>query len=135
MCPRETGKGNTDVSGPEQVWDADAGPLVRPYTLTRGRTRATDDLTLITLVTSVDPAPGSRDLGLHPEHVEILRLCRSPQAVAEIAALVKLPVSIAKILIGDLSVIGRVTTRAPVSMASTHNVELLRRVRDGLSRL
>ncbi len=123
------------MSGSEQAWDADAGPLVRPYTLTRGRTRPTEELTLITLVTSVEAALGSRDLGLHPEHAEILRLCRSPHAVAEVAALIGLPVSIAKILIGDLSVIGRVTTRAPISPASTHDVELLRRVRDGLSRI
>lgn len=116
-------------------WDEDAGPLVRPYTLTRGRTRPADDLTLITLVTTADPAPEDRDSGLHPEHREILELCRAPQAVAEIAALLRLPVSVVKILIGDLVAGGRVTVRAPLSMAGKPNAELLRKVRDGLGRL
>jgi hypothetical protein len=123
----------------EQTWDDDAGPLVRPYTLTRGRTRAAhDNLTLITLVTSVgpEPEPDDRDsAGLHPEQVDILRLCRQPQAVAEVAALLQLPVSVVKILIGDLMTAGRVTARAPLSMAQAPNAELLRKVRDGLGRL
>lgn len=123
------------MSAFEHAWDDDAGPLVRPYTLTRGRTRSTDDLTLITLVTTVDPAPDSRDAALQPEHDEILRLCRHPQAVAEIAALIGLPVSVSRILIGDLVEAGRVTTRAPLSVARRPDAELLRKVRDGLGRL
>jgi hypothetical protein len=121
----------------DHTWDEDAGPLVRPYTLTRGRTRPADDLTLITLVTTVDPEPPAEGRGdaLHPEHTDILRLCRRPHAVAEIAALVGLPVSVAKILIGDLLDAGRVTARAPLSMAHKPNAELLRKVRDGLGRL
>ncbi|HSA50220.1 MAG TPA: DUF742 domain-containing protein [Yinghuangia sp.] len=123
------------MSGFEHAWDDDAGPLVRPYTLTRGRTRTSDNLTLITLVTTVDAAPDSRDTALQPEHEEILRLCRSPQAVAEIAALIGLPVSVTRILIGDLVDAGRVTARAPLSMARRPDAELLRKVRDGLGRL
>lgn len=119
----------------DQTWDEEAGPLVRPYTLTRGRTRPADDLTLITLVTTAEPAPEGRDGALHPEHHEILRLCARPQAVAEIAALVGLPVSVVKILVGDLTAAGRVTTRAPLSVAQRPDAELLRKVRDGLGRL
>ncbi|MDI2132003.1 DUF742 domain-containing protein [Yinghuangia seranimata] len=119
------------------AWDEDAGPLVRPYTLTRGRTRAAHaDLTLITLVTTVEPVPDDREAGgLHPEELDILRLCVRPQAVAEVAALVHLPVSVVKILLGDLVNAGRMTARAPLSMAQAPNAELLRKVRDGLGRL
>lgn len=121
----------------DAVWDDDAGPLVRPYTLTRGRTRAArDDLTLITLVTTVQPLPEDRDAsGLQPEQLDILRLCLAPQAVAEVAALMRLPVSVVKVLVGDLVDGGRMTARAPISMAQSPNAELLRKVRDGLGRL
>ncbi|MFJ1968171.1 DUF742 domain-containing protein [Streptomyces sp. NPDC087903] len=112
---------------------------VRPYTITQGRTApARDDLTLITLVSTVEPEPtraGSR--GLQPEHRAILRQCRAPAAVAEIAAELDLPVSVTKILIDDLVALGRATTRPPLAVAAGSNwdMNLLRAVRDGLRRL
>jgi hypothetical protein len=116
---------------PGPVWDDAAGPLVRPYTLTGGRTAAArDDLTLITLVTTADPAGDTT--ALPPEQVEILRLCARPQAVAEIAALVDLPVSVTKILLGDLLAQARVTARPPITAARTTDAALLTKVRDGL---
>jgi uncharacterized protein DUF742 len=133
-----------------ESWDEEAGPLVRPYTLTRGRTKAVrdEDLTLITLVTTVDPpddpAAGSsspvrrtaRDVrGRQPEHQRILALCQEPQAVAEIAALIDLPVSITKVLVDDLLRDGLVTVRAPLALARTPDLALLKKVRDGLLRL
>lgn len=119
--------------------DADA-QSVRPYTITQGRTApARDDLTLITLVTTVEPEPPGRaaSRALQPEHRAILRQCRGPAAVAEIAAALDLPVSVAKILIDDLVALGRVTTRPPLAVAagSTMDMNLLRAVRDGLRRL
>ena len=125
----------------DAVEPGDAEELsVRPYTITHGRTApARDDLTLITLVTTVEPEPlgraGSR--GLQPEHRAILWQCRTPSAVAEIAAALDLPVSVAKILIDDLVVLGRATTRPPLAVAagSTVDMNLLRAVRDGLRRL
>jgi len=119
--------------------DADA-QSVRPYTITQGRTApARDDLTLITLVTTVEPEPSGRaaSRGLQPEHRAILRQCRAPAAVAEIAAGLDLPISVAKILIDDLVALGRATTRPPLAVAagSTMDMNLLRAVRDGLRRL
>ncbi|WP_155074166.1 DUF742 domain-containing protein [Streptomyces taklimakanensis] len=114
-------------------------PLVRPYTITRGRTAPRrDDLTLITVVTTVEPdeaRPAGRRL--EPEHRAILELCREPAAVAEIAAELDLPVSVTKILIGDLAALGRVATRPPpaAERGGGMNVEILRAVRDGLQRL
>ncbi|WP_406299537.1 DUF742 domain-containing protein [Embleya sp. NBC_00888] len=139
----------------EQPWDEDAGPLVRPYTLTRGRTKAVRDadLTLITLVTTVAPdepagraasaeeqsSGGRRKVrdgrGRQPEHQHILELCREPQAVAEVAALIDLPVSITKVLVDDLLRDGLVTVRAPLALARTPDPALLKKVRDGLLRL
>jgi hypothetical protein len=118
--------------------DADA-QSVRPYTITQGRTAPVrDDLTLITLVTTVEPeVPGRSSRGLQPEHRAILRQCRTPAAVAEIAAGLDLPISVAKILIDDLVALGRAATRPPLAVAagSTVDMNLLRAVRDGLRRL
>ncbi|MFD7704295.1 DUF742 domain-containing protein [Streptomyces caelestis] len=119
--------------------DADE-PLVRPYTITGGRTTAgRDDLTLITLITvraasGTDTAAGRP--ALQPEHRTVLRLCaRRPVAVAEIAAELDLPVSVTKILIGDLIDAGRVRARPPLAFAhnGTHpDMTILEAVRDGL---
>ncbi|GGK62497.1 MULTISPECIES: DUF742 domain-containing protein [Streptomyces aurantiacus group] len=113
--------------------------FVRPYTITQGRTApARDDLTLITIVTTVEPAPGRAGTrGLQPEHRSILQQCLRPAAVAEVAAELNLPVAVTKILIDDLVGLGRVTTRPPIAMAvgSESNMTLLRAVRDGLRRI
>ncbi|MCW8384646.1 DUF742 domain-containing protein [Streptomyces justiciae] len=113
---------------------------VRLYTITQGRTAPVrDDLTLITLVSTVEPEPPARaaSRSLQPEHRAILRQCRAPAAVAEVAAGLDVPVSVAKILIDDLVALGRATTRPPLAVAagSTLDMNLLRAVRDGLRRL
>jgi hypothetical protein len=82
----------------------------RLYTLTGGRSRAGSDVfDLVTLVvTESEPTPG-----MQSEHARILRMCRYPMAVVEVAAGLGLPVSITKILLGDLLASGRITARHP----------------------
>jgi hypothetical protein len=82
----------------------------RLYTLTGGRTRAGSDVfDLVTLVVSEsEPAPG-----MQSEHARILRMARYPVAVVEIAAELRLPVSITKIILSDLLDTGRITARHP----------------------
>lgn len=122
--------------------DADE-PLVRPYTITGGRTTAgRDDLTLITLIsaqTAAGPDSAADRHALQPEHRTVLRLCnRRPVAVAEIAAELDLPVSVTKILIGDLIEDGRVRARPPLAFAQNGtlpDMTILEAVRNGLRRL
>jgi hypothetical protein len=122
--------------------DADE-PLVRPYTITGGRTTAgRDDLTLITLITAQTTSGADTTAERHtlqPEHRTVLRLCaRRPVAVAEIAAELDLPVSVTKILIGDLIESGRVRARPPLAFAQNGalpDMTLLEAVRNGLRRL
>ncbi|MFI6038995.1 DUF742 domain-containing protein [Streptomyces sp. NPDC051315] len=112
-----------------------AGRLVRPFTLTGGRTRPSRaDFTLITTVTAVDPRP-ERAVRPQPEHVRILRLCARPVAVAEIAARMDLPVSVVVIMLCDLLEAGLITARPPRPVTGTPNLELLQKVRDGLGRI
>ncbi|WP_329311412.1 DUF742 domain-containing protein [Streptomyces sp. NBC_01262] len=122
--------------------DADDEPLVRPYTITRGRTSAgRDDLTLITVITAVGdgalPEPAA-SRGLQPEHRTVLGLCRVPVAVAEIAAGLDLPVSVTKILLGDLIGAGLARARPPATFMTEDgapDMALLQAVRDGLRKL
>ncbi|NEC85630.1 DUF742 domain-containing protein [Streptomyces sp. SID12501] len=125
---------------------ADASPdddeaeesLVRPYTITHGRTAsARDDLTLITVIATVARDERHGDRGLQPEHRTILRQCRTPVALAEVAAGLNLPVAVTKILVGDLIALDRVTARPPLAFADGQepDMTLLQAVKDALLRL
>ena len=58
-------------SGSTAVWlDEDAGPVVRPYAMTRGRTRPTGDFDLIAIVIAARPL-SSVHIRLEPERAAI----------------------------------------------------------------
>ncbi|MEU9290364.1 DUF742 domain-containing protein [Streptomyces sp. NPDC048275] len=113
--------------------------FIRPYTITQGRTTsARDDLTLITMIaTVVTPDEQLSSRGLQPEHRLILQQCRTPVALAEVAAELNLPVAVTKILVSDLIALGRVTARPPLAVAVGQGLDmtLLQAVKDGLLRL
>lgn len=101
-------------SNDERWLDAEAGPVVRPYALTRGRTRhAGEAFDLVATVTSTGGRaadPGA----LAPEHVSVLQLARAPTTVVDIASDVDLPLGVVRILLADLRELGLVAIRAPV---------------------
>jgi hypothetical protein len=132
------------TADPEDGGDDAGDSMVRPYTITRGRTApARDDLTLITVLTTVEDPRDERGVPLRPgrlqpEHRIILGRCARPVAVAEVAAELDLPVSVTKILLADLIAQGLLNARPPISMAQAAggwDRELLATVRDGLRRL
>ncbi|WP_059006107.1 DUF742 domain-containing protein [Streptomyces specialis] len=108
----------------------------RLYTLTGGRSRVgSHSFDLVTLVVSeAEPTAG-----MQSEHARILRMCRNPTAVVEIAAELRLPVTIVKILLGDLLATGRVSARHPSTLAtpdvSPPDPRLLEQVLVGLRKL
>lgn len=116
--------------------DDTAGRLVRPFTLTGGRTRPSRTcFTLITTVTAVDPPP-ERAARPQPEQTRILRRCARPIAVAELAAHLDLPVSVVAIMLCDLLEAGWITVHPPHPVTPrVPDLELLQKVRDGLGRL
>jgi Protein of unknown function (DUF742) len=116
----------------EERWlDAEAGPVVRPYALTGGRTRhAGESFDLVATVT-VTRAIADPD-ALAPEHVSVLRLARAPTTVADIASDVDLPLGVVRIILADLRELGLVAIRAPVSMAERVDKHTLREVLNGL---
>src|SRR5262245_59528977 len=114
-------------------FDDDAGPLVRPYAMTGGRTRGSEhELNIITLVLTV-ATPTDTALGW--ERDEILRLCRNPQSVAEVAAAIDLPLTVVKVLISDLIDRGCVVSRSPVLARHLQNASFLQVVLDGIEQL
>ncbi|PAZ12351.1 hypothetical protein CLM62_30855 [Streptomyces sp. SA15] len=112
----------------------DTGDPDRLYTVTGGRSRADDSFDLVTLVVSeCEPTAG-----MQSEHARILDLCRHPTAVVEIAAELKLPITVVRILLGDLLATSRITARHPRaarSVASLPDSALLQEVLHGLRNL
>ncbi|MDX2595732.1 MULTISPECIES: DUF742 domain-containing protein [Streptomyces] len=120
-------------------FDDEAGPVVRPYAMTRGRTTspAQHRLDLIAVVVT-EPGAGDAetDTLLAPEHVEIVGLCRAaPQSIAELAAELDLPVGVVRVLIGDLVHAELVHVTRPVPPAELPDESILRDVIDGLRAL
>ncbi|MFF9160980.1 DUF742 domain-containing protein [Streptomyces longwoodensis] len=121
-----------------QWYDHEAGPLVRPYAMTGGRTRPGPTgvrFDLIALVT-LDPGAADDDPALGPEHRALADLCRTEtQSVAELAAGADLPVGVVRVLLGDLLELGRVTVSRPVPPAHLPDERILREVIAGLRAL
>jgi Protein of unknown function (DUF742) len=120
----------------EDRWlDDEAGPVVRPYALTRGRTRPSgENLDVIAMVIAVRGAwPDPADL--EPEHFALLRLCAVPASVADLAADLDLPLGVVQILLADLRERSLITVHHPVPPARMSDPQILREVADALRRL
>ncbi|GGS82860.1 hypothetical protein GCM10010156_46920 [Planobispora rosea] len=116
----------------ERWLDQDAGPIVRPYTVTRGRTRPTGDrFDLLATVVATGPAPPD----LPPEHLRVLDACRRPISVAEAASGTGLAVGVVRVLLGDLLDAGLLSVRTPPASVTTPREDLLRDVLSGLRAL
>lgn len=128
-----------DGEGMSHWFDDEAGPVVRPYAMTRGRTTSPGQhrLDLIALVVAEQHAEDPEtDHSLSPEHVDIVGLCRdAPRSVAELAAGLDLPIGVVRVLIGDLVEDGLVRVTRPVPPAELPDESILRDVISGLRAL
>jgi hypothetical protein len=126
-------------TGPDPGPDAyDAGgsaAAVRPYTWTRGRTKSGFDLAIETLV-STSPRGRAQVATLQLEHRAVAELCEQTRSVAEVAALLSLPLGVARVVLGDMAGLGVVTVHQTASSAgSAPDLALMERVLSGLRRL
>ena len=125
------------MASDDDLWlDAQAGAVVRPYALTRGRTRHTgepfDLVSTVTATTARVADPGA----LAPEHVSVLQVVRRPTTVVDIASDVDLPLGVVRILLADLRDLGLVAINAPVPMKARQvDKNTLREVLYGLRAL
>jgi hypothetical protein len=118
----------------ERWFDREAGPVVRPYALVRGRTRPPRAAPgLIDIVQAV--GDGRNDtFGLGPEHQRLLNLCRTPAAVADLASDTDLPLGVVRVMLGDLRERGLIVV-AGSSRQYPSEETVLRSVLDGLRAL
>jgi hypothetical protein len=105
--------------------------FVRPYTLTGGRTEAVIDLpfeaTLVLIPQVTDrTAP-------NPESQRILGVCDS-RSVAEVSALMKMPIGVTRVLLGDLVQQGFVKVQSTITENTTtdERIDLIERTLRGL---
>ncbi|GHF05105.1 hypothetical protein GCM10017786_43220 [Amycolatopsis deserti] len=123
-----------------EIHPAEETAVVRPYALTGGRTKARVALELETLISVQDAVLARLDAGaltVQFEHRSIMEECRTPRSVAEVAALLRVPIGVARVLISDAADAGLVTVHRTVSTnddAEAH-LMLMERVLSGLRRL
>lgn len=125
----------TGQHGPMGRWlDRAAGPVVRPYVLTSGRTVPGGRyLDLIDVVAATGEGP-ARPARLGSEQRRILSLCRRPIPFADLVSELDLPLMVARVLAGDLADQGMLmilaAPRGPVT-----DPRLLSKVLEGLRSL
>jgi hypothetical protein len=108
--------------------------LVRPYAVTGGRTEPRYQLEIEAMV--VAQYYEARDLSLlTPECQAILEFCRDWRSVAEVSAVLQMPLGVARILIADMAMEGLVRIDQLDHAQGGPDVKLLERVLSGLRRL
>ncbi len=122
--------------GPEDTGEGAPG-LVRPYARTGGRTKPGRDLDLEALVL---PTTNGREAWdsplLSPEHHSVIEICQSSVSVAEIAAQLRVPLGVARIIIADMVDLGLVEVlKTAAADGDERDPAFLRRVLSGLQRL
>ncbi|MET8474548.1 DUF742 domain-containing protein [Streptomyces sp. NPDC006422] len=108
----------------EREQEPEDGQFVRPFIITGGRALpAQADLRLETLVVALDAAEGAAPLAF--ENQRIVALCQEPTTVAHIAEAVGVPLGVAKVLVADLVVGGRLACSQPAELP-LHTLERIR---------
>jgi hypothetical protein len=127
-----------DIPGgpaPERDELSDTGSLMRPYARTKGRTRTDYDLAIETLV-STSERGRAQSSPATPEHRSICGLCVEARSVAEVAAHLRLPLGVVRVLIGDMAGLGLVLIHdSGMVVGDRPSMEFLERVLSGLRRL
>lgn len=132
--------GNDTHQGAGRESDDDStGAMVRPFTVTGGRTQVSvPNLGLTTQVRAID---SSQRTGRHhrrdsafllPEYRKIIAECRQSRAIAELAATLHLPAMSVSVLVADLINDGYL---AALMEQDTPSLAFLRRVKDGIERV
>lgn len=105
--------------------------FVRPYALTGGRARSErSNLTLDTLVLSTAGGAAAAP-ELPPERRDVIRLCATAISVAELSALLAVPIGVARVLASDMHADGHLDAHEPMP-EGTDVTSVLERVLDGL---
>jgi len=124
--------GASDAASPFTV--PEKSSLVRPYAVTGGRTKPSYQLQIEAMVSASHYE--ARDLSsLSPECQSILGYCRDWRSVAEISAVLRMPLGVARVLIGDMAMEGLVRVHQADHNQGRPDLNLLERVLSGLRKL
>jgi len=102
--------------------------------MTKGRTAPRTNLALEALVSSATVTQVDLS-GMTPEYQAISSLCRQVRSVAEISAMLRIPLGVARVLVADMAAEGLVHVYQPQLDAGKPDLNLLERVLSGLRRL
>jgi hypothetical protein len=112
----------------------ESSALVRPYAVTGGRTKPRTQLQIEAMVAASHYE--ARDLSvLSPECQSILGFCRDWRSVAEISAVLRMPLGVARVLIADMAMEGLVRVHQTDHAQGRPDINLLERVLSGLRKL
>ena len=119
----------------DRWFDREAGPVVRPYALTKGRTLPSGGASfgLIDVVVATNERP-SVNFRPGPEHRRILGMCRRPTPIVDLTSEIDLPLGVVRVLLGDLTSEGMLRVLSSQRQQVTDQ-RLLRMVLDGLESL
>jgi hypothetical protein len=114
--------------------EEETSSLVRPYAVTGGRTKPRYQLQIEAMVAASHYE--ARDLSvLSPECQAILGFCRDWRSVAEVSAVLRMPLGVARVLIADMAMEGLVRVHQLDHAQGRPDINLLERVLSGLRKL
>lgn len=115
--------------------DINRPAVVRPYAWTKGRTTSQVRFEIETMVsTTAAYSPG--DETVSSEHHAIAALCQQPRSIAEVAALLAIPLGVAKVLAGDMVGGNLLVVHDTASVdGESPDIALMERILSGLRRL
>jgi hypothetical protein len=116
------------------------GRIVRPYTMTGGRSGVGLPTIALEAQVAVTAAGMRMRHRFRWEAAEIIAISRSEIAIIELAALLEVPIGVVRVLTADLRDRGAVTITEPVSVTvdgvdASKYAELLEKVLDGINAL
>ncbi|MBN6035781.1 DUF742 domain-containing protein [Amycolatopsis sp. 195334CR] len=107
--------------------------LVRPYVLTKGRTKPKRHLAVETMI-STRACEQWRHVSA--EYRSVRAVCAEPKSVAEVAARLRVPLGVARVLLGDMAEQGLVSVHGAIATPGMRpDLALMERVLTGLRRL
>ena len=109
------------------------GATVLPH---QGRTKPDYDLALESLISTSERGRRLERVRV-PEHRSICGLCLDTRSVAEVAALLKMPLGVVRVLVGDVAGLGLVLVHSASSsmVGDRPSIEFMERVLSGLRRI
>lgn len=137
--PRPAARSGDLIDWPEsdEFAEEENASVVRAYAWTGGRTSSEYRLEIETLVSTSDHV---REVArpLKDEYQSVAKLCGEPKSVAEVGAMLALPLGVVRVLLGDMARHGLIVIHHNSTAANNDQVpdlDLFQRVLDGLRRL